>query len=269
MKRVVFTIFMLQTFITSSQELSTLKDEQSSPFYIYTESDICSKYIFRGIVLEDNFVFQPAVYGGYSLPGNFGTISTGVWVNFSMPHKDMLIDETSGESEVIDEPFRYNETDIYLIHEFYTGKLLIKNTFAAYLFTKNTGYPNTTEYILNLSYPVNKFNLLSEFACDISAYPGAFVFTHGIETEINLSNEFSLNTSLNLVWAGAKYNEVNSGTPKVLMNSAGTDIALIYSHMNGFYTKLRWQYNRMLDEDIRLYNGIDSWFIGFQAGYAF
>lgn len=264
---VVIFCLLLHSEIIFSQEPEIKK--QSSVYYIFTESELCSKYIFRGIVLEDNFVYQPAVYAGYGDPGSAGTISAGVWLNFSMPQKRSLLNEESGEYEVQREPFRHNETDLYLMHEVTIKELSIKNTFALYLFTEETGYPNTTEYILNLSYPLGQLNLLSEFSCDVSAYPGAYVFTHGIGWVSELTKELSFSSLVNLVWGGAKYNSVNAGLEKTLLNSAGTEVSLTYTHKGGFYTKMRYQYNRIIGGEIIQSYGYDTWCFGLLAGYNF
>jgi hypothetical protein len=268
LKCLVVVIYMLVPFTFIFSQEPDVKDLSSS-IWLYSESELNSKYIFRGIVLEDNYVYQPALYAGYDGLGKAGSISAGVWLNFSMPKKQTLLNEESGEYEIQREPFRYNETDLYLMHEVKVKKLSVKNTFALYLFTSQTGYPNTTEYILNLSYPAGQFSLLSEFSCDISAYPGAYVFTHGIGWERDLTKELCFSSVVNLVWGGAKYNSVNAGQEKTLLNSAGTDVSVTYTHEGGFYAKMRYQYNRMLVGEIIQSYGYDTWCFGLLAGYTF
>lgn len=260
-------ILLLPCTLIISQSTST--QEKAPALYFYTESEFCSKYIFRGIVLEDNYVLQPAVYAVYEVPDKWGNITAGVWFNFSMPKNQYLPDEVTGENNTLKRPFSYNETDLYLIHEFNLKKLSVKNTFAAYLFTEETGYPNTTEYILNLSYPAGQFSLLNEFACDISAYPGAFVFTHGIGWDKEITRELNFSSVLNLIWGGAKYNMINAGIEKALLNSAGIDVSLNYSHNAGFYTKARYQYNKILGSDMTQIYGKDTWYFSLLAGYSF
>lgn len=263
---VIFWLLIPYSFLFSQEPVS---EDQGTAFYIYTESEFCSKYIFRGIVLEDNRVFQPAVYAGYTAPGKLGTFSAGVWFNFSMSNDQNLLNEITGEYEIYKKPFTYNETDLYLMHEMTFKELSLKNTFAVYLFTEETGYPNTTEYILNTSYPLGQFSLANEFACDISAYPGAFVFTHGLNWENEITDGLCFASGVNLIWGGSKYNSVNAGIKKVLINSLGLDASLTYSHRSGFYTKLRYQYNKIPEDDIRQSYGYDTWFFGLLAGFTF
>ncbi|HWA06620.1 MAG TPA: hypothetical protein VG961_08735 [Ignavibacteria bacterium] len=268
LKYLAAVIYILAPFIFVFSQEPDIKDPCSA-IWLYTESELNSKYIFRGIVLEDNYVYQPAVYAGYDGLDKAGTISAGVWLNFSMPRRQSLLNEESGGYEKLRQPFRYNETDLYLMHEINVKKLSVKNTFAVYLFTEETGYPNTTEYILNLSYPAGRFSLLSEFACDISAYPGAYVFTHGIGWDTELTEDLNFSSVVNLIWGGAKYNGVNSGTEKALLNCAGGDFSLTYSHNSGLYAKLRCQYYRMLEDEIVQSNGYDTWCFGLLAGFNF
>lgn len=268
LKNTAVALFLLFPFTLLFSQGLDIK-EQNPAFWLYTESELCSKYIFRGIVLEDDYVFQPAVYAGYDGFGKAGTISTGVWFNFTMPQKRSLFNEEIGEYEFFRRPFTYNETDIYLMHELTYRKLTVKNTFAVYLFTSETGYPNTTEYIMNLSYPAGPLSLQNEFACDISAYPGAFVFTHGVGWEGAVTPALSLSTAVNLVWAGNRYNGVNAGEETTAINSFGFDASVTYSHNAGFYSRLRYQYNMIPDSRLRQTYGYDTWFISLLGGFTF
>lgn len=265
LKCTIIIAFLINPFA----KIFTQDTEQSSSFYFYSESEITSKYIFRGIVLEDNPVFQPAVYASYIPKGKFGSVTCGVWFNFSMPHEKILLDEESYVQEKKHFQFSYNETDIYIIHETALKKLTIKNTFALYLFKNETGYPNTTEYILNLGYPAGEFSLLSEFACDISANPGAYVFTHGISWDNEITKNIAFSSAVNIIWGSAKYNNVNAGINKILLNSTGFESSLTYNHSSGFYTKIRYQYNKIHTKELTDIYGYDSWCIGLLAGMIF
>lgn len=266
LKYIAVFLYLLHSYTFIFSQVTDI-NEQNPAFWLYTESEFCSKYIFRGIVLEDNYVFQPAVYAGYDSYGNAGTISAGIWSNFSMPQNRSLLNEENGEYEFYQKPFTYNETDIYLMHELTYKKFTVKNTFAVYLFTSETGYPNTTEYILNLSYPAGPLSLQCEFASDISAYPGAFVFTHTIGWEGIITQSFSFSSAINLVWAGKKYNYVNAGIESTAINSFGYDASITYTNNTGFYSKLRYQYNKNPDSRIRQFFGYDTWFISLLAGF--
>ncbi len=251
-------------------------------FELNAENEFCSKYIFRGLTVEDNFVYQPALYLWYGKEDAVNKIGTGVWFNFRMPHKNISNENSdienssliSDNTKSIYKPFNLSETDLYLMHQAAIYDLTLKNTAAVYLFSGEE-FENTAEYIFNASYSLHErvtgseLIIGSEFACDIYASPGALIITHSLSFEKNITEFLSLNTSFNLVWASAKYNYVNADINKSALNSAGTELNVTYSPSEIFYAKLRCQYNRYIDGLIAEEHGKSSSFLGITAGFNF
>ena len=95
MKKIFLAIILFPCIELFSVQKDSLKESVSDIVYC-AEIDLCSKYIFRGIVLNENFVIQPVLSASYK---NF---RAGVWSNISTL-------STAGKLIV-------SEYDIYISH---------------------------------------------------------------------------------------------------------------------------------------------------------
>jgi hypothetical protein len=235
------------TLLFSSQQ-DTLEGAVSD-ITVCSEIDHCSMYTFRGIVLNRNFVIQPVISVLYK---NF---SAGLWSNISTQ-------SAAGEPTV-------SEYDIFVSHEFTLYGICINNTAAMYIFTGESGYPTTTEYMLKAEYYTGPIGYSTEFAVDIMEYPGAFIVTHGINYEKKFSEKLFLNTSITLSWAGSKYNFVNIGLEKKAFNFAGLDLSFTFYPDQNLYFKPHFQYNKLLDNELKEFMDDHNTFFGILTGYTF
>lgn len=268
--------------IFSQQQSNSDRSENSfkSVLEINFENEFNSNYLFRGLTVEDNFVYQPALYVWYGKEDAVNKFGSGIWFNFRMPHKYFIEENpeaennsyTTSEPVSLYKPFKLSETDLYLMHQAEIEDLTFKNTAAFYLFAGND-FENTAEYIFNFTYLINEkitkseLTIGSELAVDLYAAPGAFIMINSLSLNKEITQYFSFNTSFNLIWASAKYNYVNADVSKTALNSAGIDASMIFSPSEIFYTKLRCQYNRYIDGIIVEKLGYNSFSLGLTAGF--
>lgn len=270
---ITFCLFLIgQGFAQQIKPDDKINERSKTFIEVNSENEFCTSYLFRGLEVEDNFVYQPAVYFWYGKTGSVNKYGAGVWLNFRLNRKPATGIQNIDEPGFQDFPnsstgFKLSETDLYLMHQAEFNAFSIKNTAAIYLFSGNDGFENSAEYILNASYSLNDLSLSGEFACDFAANPGAMIFTNSVSYEKEIYKNFSVFTSLNLIWASAKYNFVNSGIDKSAYNSAGIELALTYQPADVFYSKIRYQYNSYIDKNLRESLGFKSSFWGFTAGF--
>jgi len=62
-------------------------------------ADLASAYVFRGITVNDEAVFQPGVEAGLAIPEEYGSVAVGVWANYDIGDYDDTL-ESSEFSEV-------------------------------------------------------------------------------------------------------------------------------------------------------------------------
>lgn len=213
------------------------------------EMDLCSSYIYRGIVLNRNLVSQSGFTAYY---GNF---SAGVWCNLN----------SATESN----PVQLSETDVWVTHDFSILSIDITSAAVMYIYSGADHSPSTAEYSLNAAYSGGPIRYFSNFTVDFMEYTGSFIFSHGICWEKELSGKLGISASLSLSWAGKKYNLVNTGLEKTALNYAGIDISFTYTPARNFYLQPHLQFNRVIDKELREYIDKQSSFFGILSGYTF
>lgn len=222
---------------------------EGSELTFCAEAEFCSSYIFRGIVLRDNFVMQPGITAYYK---NF---NAGVWSNFDSPGRTM--------------PAELSEVDLFASHELNLHNFTIRNLAAIYFFSGIDNYPTTAEYTLGAAYTTRKVTFCTDITVDFMEYPGSFIAIHGITYENRISSKLYFNSSISISWAGSKYNEVNTGLNKAAFDHLGIDLALTYYPAENFYMKSHFVFNRVIDAELHQYIGKQNSFFGILTGFTF
>lgn len=248
MKKLLCALLMLPCIELFSGQNDTV--DASVPGIQYCiETDNSSRYIFRGIVLNRNFVVQPGISGNYK---NF---TAGLWGNIKT--------ESAGYNTGID------EVDMYFSHEFTFSGISVNNNVSVYLYSSGNPFPNTAEYMLKASYFTGPVGYTSELAIDIMEYRGAYILTESINYENAFTEHLYFNTALSLSWAGSKYNSVNSGYERAGFNYAAIDLSFTYYMNSGIYIKPHIQYNRLVDNELQEFTDKETSFFGLLLGYSF
>jgi hypothetical protein len=65
-------------------------------------ADFASAYVFRGVTLNDEAVFQPGVESGLPIPEEYGSLTIGAWGNYDIGEGDSAYGLKSSEFSEID-----------------------------------------------------------------------------------------------------------------------------------------------------------------------
>ncbi|MGN0854229.1 MAG: TorF family putative porin [Kiritimatiellia bacterium] len=71
---------------TTTEAEKEMVSEEGSPFSVEFSMDILSDYVWRGMICNDNPVWQPSVTLGYDT-GDYGALSANIWSTFDLTHK--------------------------------------------------------------------------------------------------------------------------------------------------------------------------------------
>jgi hypothetical protein len=223
-----------------------------------------SAYVWRGQVLNDETVVQPAatiVKGGFVL---------NVWGNFN------LTDAATGDSGV------FSEVDLTLSYSRAAGPVTFGAGLIEYLFPNQTlvaaddtgvGYPGTREAYLSASLPglpvVPSVTVYYDFGEAESFYAlGALTYTAKLGDTLNLG----LSTSLG--YAAADYNAFYFGVDEAALNDANFGLSLAWSPHPSLMVTPAYQYTMLADSDIEdgaagLYKDKDQSIVSVKATYTF
>jgi hypothetical protein len=216
-----------------SQEQDSI-DNKSSELSFGVDAGFGNKYMWRGICINNGLVFQPDAYISY---GNF---SLTAWSNIT------LWDINSENAHEVDFILTYSNS----IFNFDFESSLI------YYGVINSESPNTGELLVNLSYPLDNFNIFSNFAVDVFENAGAIYDELGVGYEKELSDKWTVSGSLLTGIASNKFNEyylADDNHPEISKNAfnlVGANATLTYSPVNDFYIDAHYQFNHTLDKDL-------------------
>jgi len=86
MKETFFAFAVAATLAAAAEGTNESNKSESSAFSIEASVDVLSDYIWRGIICNDNPVWQPSVTLGYNA-GDLGAVSLNVWSTFDATHR--------------------------------------------------------------------------------------------------------------------------------------------------------------------------------------
>jgi hypothetical protein len=224
---IVFTLLNISTILAFSKDKGTPKEEESK-FSYGIDAGFSNKYLWRGICYNNGFVFQPDVWVGY------GDLSLTTWSNITIWDKNS---ETSNE---VDFTLSYSKS---LLNFDIEGSL-------NYYYYFGAADENTSEFHVDLSYPIGDFSIFTGFSVDILEYTGSIYDELGIEYEKKLSDKFSISGSLLTAMANKKFNENYLEVNKSAFNFLGANATLTYSPVSGLYIDAHFQFNHTLDKEL-------------------
>jgi len=210
------------------------------------ETDINTKYIWRGITVNDGLVIQPYVWASYR---NF---TLAAWGNITAYDRFATA--------------RRHEIDLIAGYNYSIGKLQVGHTIMFYLYPNVEKSPATGEFYLDLAYPLGDFSLVSQAAADFMTYFGSVYFQHGLKYGKALGEKLTLGASAVFSWATRKFNSSYIGVDMTAANLAGLNLDLTYNPDGLFYFKPHLQFNRTLTRELSEKIGKYPWFIGLVIG---
>lgn len=227
----------------------------------YTVSaDFMSKYIWRGQLLNDDYVFQPCVTAGYK------GLTFCIWGNAD------FTDYTGNKGE-------FTEYDYTLSYE---GKFAPDSKLSYLVGTVHYRYPSsvadTTEVFWGLSYDTFLSPSITVYH-DIDEIGGgsyvSFGLSHTVENILKLSDSVraDLVFGASLGWGNSQYNQGYWGVDSAELNDLTLKAALPFDLSNGWSVTPSFNYVTLVNSSIRdtdtFSTGSDYFFTGVNIGKSF
>jgi hypothetical protein len=174
------------------------------------ENDFSSGYVWRGLVVSDRPVVQPAAWVSWS---GFTFIA---WSSLS------LRDTT--------EATRPQVADLILMLEHNWKHLRIEPTIEAFLYRDSVGIETSSSMhgSVQLSFPAGPFRLFTNHSVDVLAHRGAYFGTGGVAYQRRASAKSKLDASFHTGWASSMFNDAYIGIDTAAFNFIGLESSLTY-----------------------------------------
>lgn len=198
------------------------------------ELDGNSKYIWRSLAWSEGAVLQPSAWVGWS------GLTFTVWSNYVL---------NSGEANA----GQFNEVDYRLSYDFEAGGFTISPAFNIYAYPNQDpeGARTTGEIEIGVAYALGDFSLETNHYFDVIDNKGGYIGDVGLAYESDVAEGLTLAGAVRFAFANAKYNEYyvpySSGTLSAVVLEAG----LTYTFAGGFYVRPHFEYNNILDKNLR------------------
>jgi hypothetical protein len=207
--------------------------DKESTFTYGAEMDFNSRYVWRGLLLDDGPVGQPSAW-----ISAFGFTLTA-WSNVAMT-------DASGVAGL-------NSGGFILAYDRDWEKLRLEAALDAYMgrMSSDIESRNTMEGSLKLSYPAGPLRIFTTHAFDVLAYRGSYFGEAGLEyaKQITKSTEFTI--SARSGWASAKFNDVYIGVNKSAFNFVGVEGSLTYYLGRRMYFRPHVEFSSITDRMLR------------------
>ncbi len=209
-------------------------------------ADINSKYLWRGVSVNEGLVLQPDIYASYR------NLTAGMWSNLTLYDRHNIT--------------REREFDFYLEYSLTLGKLEIAPSFMLFWYPGEEDSPTTGELYLSLSYPLGDISLTTVIAADLIAYLGSLYFEHGISYQKALGRHFSVASSAVLGWGNARFNDAYIASIPTSLNLLSLNAELTYMPTGSWYLKPHIQVSKALNQEISSSIGKFPWYFGVMVG---
>jgi len=203
----------------------------ASELSLGAELDGNSRYVWRGLALNDGPVLQPSAW--VSLAG----FTVTPWANFAFREDGA--------------PAGFNELDVTLDYSRDVSDLTVTPSFSAYLYPNQADAPPTGELALALSYPVGPVCICTDHSVDLIATPGAYFGDAGLSYEADLTPSLTVEASASVGWGSARFNEANLDVNRAALNVAGADLALTWCPRWLFYLRPHAALSVLPDRELR------------------
>jgi hypothetical protein len=178
--------------------------------------DFASHYVFRGIQMTEDSVFQPSVWFAV------GPATLKVWGN-------MPLEEAPNEK-------RFTELRYSGSYAASCGKLGLTTTITLYEYP-NTSRSNTAEAQLTIAYPYNNFVFFANNIIDLQEVTGGYACEFGFLYNQPIAPKLVGNAAVLAVYTNSKYTEAITGVNDEGIFALAADIGLTYDLTCGFYVR--------------------------------
>jgi hypothetical protein len=169
------------------------------------EADMNSRYIWRGIIFEDNPVAQPSLWA------SFRSLTLSLWSNHVLGQE---IGVGIGD-----------EIDFTVAHEHDWRLLTSGLEFAYYLYPGEDESPATGEFTLSVSRSIGLLTASTRHTFDVLEYRGAYFGDASLSFEHEPLQGLDFEMKALAGWASAEFNEAYIGISRSALNLAGMELA--------------------------------------------
>jgi hypothetical protein len=207
--------------------------DKESTFTYGAEMDFNSRYVWRGLLLDDGPVGQPSAW-----ISAFGFTLTA-WSNVAMT-------DASGVAGL-------NSGGFILAYDRDWEKLRLEAALDSYIgrMSSDIESRNTMEGSLKLSYPVGPLRIFTTQAFDVLAYRGSYFGEAGLEYAKQITKNTEFTISGRSGWASAKFNDVYIGVNKSAFNFVGVEGSLTYYLGQRMYFRPHVEFSSITDRMLR------------------
>jgi len=218
---------------TNSTETPAQLTDKQSTFTYGAEMDFNSRYVWRGLPLDDGPVGQPSAW-----ISAFG-FTLNAWGNVAMTGASGGAGLRSG--------------GLTLTYDRDWEKLKIEAALDAYMDRRSSDFEsrNTMEGSLRLSYPAGPLRIFTTHAFDVLAYRGSYFGDAGLEYVRPVTKNTELRVSVRSGWASAKFNDVYIGVDKSAFNFVGAEGSLTYYLGRRMYFRPHIEFSSITDRRLR------------------
>ena len=218
---------------TDSTETPAQLAEKQSSFTYGAEMDFNSRYVWRGLLLDDGRAGEPSAW----------ISAFGFTLN---AYSYVALTSASGSAGL-------RSGGLILTYDRNWEKLKIEAALDAYMGRQSSDIEsrNTMEGSLKLSYPVGPLRIFTTHAFDVLAYRGSYFGDAGLEYVRQFTKNTEFTISVRSGWASAKFNDVYIGVDKSAFNFVGVEGSLTYYLGRRMYFRPHIEFSSITDRRLR------------------
>jgi len=218
---------------TNSTEAPAQLAEKQPSFTYGAEMDFNSRYVWRGLLLDDGPVGEPSAW-----ISAFGFTLTA--------YSNVAMTSASGDAGL-------RATGLTLTYDRDWEKLKVEAALDGYMGRQSSDIEsqNTMEGSLKLSYPAGPLRVFTTHAFDVLAYRGSYFGEAGMEygRQVTKNTEFTI--AVRSGWASAKFNDVYIGVNKSAFNLVGVEGSGTYYLGSRMYFRPHIEFSSITDRRLR------------------
>ncbi len=248
---ILILIIAALSFPALAQSPSDARSESDNKLTWGVESDFSSAYVWRGTVVSDQPVVQPAAWvsiSGFTFTAS-GTLALG---------------DTS-------EGTRPRITDLGVTYEQDFKKFRITPGIESFSYRDPLNGQSSTsvEASIRVSYPVGPLRLFTSHSVDVFDYRGAYFAKAGVSYGRKISKRSEVGLVLYGRWANATFNDAYIGVSRSAFNLVGIESSFTYHLTSSLYLRPHLEFSHIVDQRLRAASPLKPVTFGMAIGVEF
>ncbi|MEO0077495.1 MAG: hypothetical protein ABIK86_00645 [candidate division WOR-3 bacterium] len=195
------------------------------------ESEVNSRYVWRGLVQDENPVIQPSAWG------SLGNLTLEVWSSWPTRRASRLPAPT--------------ELDFTLEYQLVAAGFEVVPEAAVWWYPTETETPVTNELSVRLSRGLGPVSVSTGHAVDIGAFPGAYFGDAGLSWERELFRGLSAEASVSAGWGSPAFNRAYAGPGRWALNLVETEASVTWQILPFLYLRPHLGAAALVDAGLR------------------